>query len=114
MPNSGDVVFVELGLPAGREAGFRHPAVIVTAQAILDSAPSVVQVVPATSTLRGFESEVVLEPDLHSGLGHRSAAQCQHVRSVSTVRLGDPVGNVGPLALTQIRETLSMIFGITS
>ena len=27
MPTSGDVVDLDLGLPAGREAGFRHPAV---------------------------------------------------------------------------------------
>ena len=63
MLTSGDVVDLDLGLPAGREAGFRHPAVVVTAQRVLDAEPSVVQVVPVTSTLRGFESEVELEAD---------------------------------------------------
>ena len=50
MLTSGDVIDFELGLPALREAGFRHPEVVVTAQRILDAEPSVVQVVPLTST----------------------------------------------------------------
>jgi mRNA interferase MazF len=112
MLNSGDVAYVELGPPAGREAGFRHPTVIVTAQAILDGSPSVVQVVPLTSTLRAFATEVEIEPDGPAGLDHRSAAQCQHVRSVSPARLSDPIGNVGPVLLTQLREILAVIFDI--
>ena len=54
MPNSGDVVDLDLGAPEGREAGFRHPAVVITAQRVLDASPTVVQVVPLTSTLGGF------------------------------------------------------------
>jgi mRNA interferase MazF len=112
MLNSGDVVYVELGPPAGREAGFRHPTVVVTAQAILDGSPSVVQVVPLTSTLRSFATEVEIEPDGASGLDRRSAARCQHVRSVSPARLSSPTGNVGPVLLTQLREMLAVIFDI--
>ena len=37
MPASGDVVDLELGTPEGREAGFSHKAVLVTAQRILDA-----------------------------------------------------------------------------
>ena len=37
MLTSGDVVDLDLGTPVGREAGFRHPAVVVTAQRILDA-----------------------------------------------------------------------------
>jgi mRNA-degrading endonuclease toxin of MazEF toxin-antitoxin module len=37
-------------VPAGREAGFLHPAVVVTEQRILDANPSVVQVVPLTGS----------------------------------------------------------------
>ena len=56
MLTSGDVAELDLGLPAGREAGFRHSAVVVTAQRILDAGPNVVQVVPLTTTIRGFGS----------------------------------------------------------
>jgi mRNA interferase MazF len=110
--NSGDVVYVELGQPAEREAGYRHPTIIVTAQAILDASPTVVHVVPATSTLRRYSTEIEVEAEAGNGLNVMSAAQCQHVRSVSPARLSEPVGNVGVVVLTQIREMLAVIFDL--
>lgn len=112
MLTSGDVVDLDLGLPAGREAGFRHPAVVVTAQRVLDAGPNVVQVVPVTSTLRGFESEVGLEPDPENGLDRASAAQCQHIRAVAAGRIEETRGNVGGAALLQIREVLGLILDV--
>ena len=112
MLTSGDVLLLDLGIPEGREAGFRHPVVLVTAQRILDSQPSVVQVVPLTSTLRRFHSEVVIEPDVANGLDVTSAAQCQHVRSVSPGRAGEVRGNVGAAALAHVRETIATILDI--
>ena len=108
MMTSGDVVDLDLGLPAPREAGFRHPAVVVTAQHFLDAEPSVVQVVPLTSTLRGFASEVEIDADTANGLKHTSAAQCQHIRAVATGRIEATRGNVGAAALVQIREVLGL------
>ncbi|HZI98855.1 MAG TPA: type II toxin-antitoxin system PemK/MazF family toxin [Actinomycetales bacterium] len=110
MLNSGDVVAVDFGSPIGGEAGFRHPAVVVTAQRLLDASPSVVQVVPLTSTVRAFASEVEIDADPSNGLDHKSSAQCQHVRAVAAGRHTDPRGNVGAAALTQIREVLGLIF----
>ena len=87
MLTSGDVVELDLGKPEGRAAGFRHPVIIVTAQRILDEQPSVIQVVPLTSTVRPFGSEMIIEVDQHNGLDEPSAAQCQHVRAVSTTQV---------------------------
>ncbi|MBK9180728.1 MAG: type II toxin-antitoxin system PemK/MazF family toxin [Acidimicrobiales bacterium] len=112
MLTSGDVVDVELGLPEGREAGFGHPAVVVTAQRILDAGPSVVQVVPLTSTVRGFSSEVEIEPGPASGLEVAAAAQCQHLRAVSSRRLGAIRGNVGPEVLARVREVLGLLLDV--
>ena len=112
MLTSGDVVDLDLGVPAGREAGFRHPAVVVTAQPILDAQPSVVQVVPLTSTVRGFDSEVELAADPGNGLDQASAAQCQHIRAVAATRIEDTRGNVGNAALTQIREVLGLLLDV--
>ena len=112
MPISGDVVDVDLGAPAGREPGFRHPAVLVTAQRILNASPSVVHVVPLTTTIRGFHSELVIEPDRANGLDALSAAQCQHLRAVSTRRIVASRGNVGPAVLTQLRETIAVILDL--
>ena len=112
MLTSGDVVDLDRGPPTGREAGFRHPAVVVTAQRVLDADPSVVQVVPLTTTIREFASEVVIDPDAVNGLSARSAAQCQHVSAVSTARTDDVRGNVGTVELRQIREILGTLLDI--
>jgi mRNA-degrading endonuclease toxin of MazEF toxin-antitoxin module len=109
MLTSGDVVVIDLGKPVDREAGHLRPAVLVTAQRVLDASPSVVHVVPLTSTLRGFGSEVDIAADQHNGLDRTSAAQCQHVRAVAAGRLGQVRGNVGATALAQIRELLGLI-----
>lgn len=112
MPTSGDVVDLDLGPPEGREAGFRHPGVLVTAQRILNAGPSVVHVVPVTTTIRRFHSEIVIEPDEANGLIARSAAQCQHLRAVSTSRIVATRGNVGPAVLAQLRETIAVILDL--
>lgn len=112
MLTSGDVVDLDLGSPAGREAGFRHPAIVVTAQRILDAAPAVVHVVPLTSTIRAFGSEVRIEPDASNGLRRASAAQCQHTRAVSTGRVDTVRGNVGPVALSEVREVIAVILDL--
>ncbi len=112
MLTSGDVVTVDLGSPIGREAGYRHTAVVVTAQRLLDASPSVVQVVSLTSTVRGFASEVEIDADPSNGLDHQSSAQCQHVRAVATARLEDARGNVGASVLAQVREVLGLILDV--
>ncbi|MBM3695640.1 MAG: type II toxin-antitoxin system PemK/MazF family toxin [Actinobacteria bacterium] len=114
MLNSGDVVELDLGLPLGREAGLRRPAVVTTAQRILEASPSVIQVVPLTTTIRGFGSEILIEPDQSNGLERPAAAQCQHVRAVSAGRVDRVLGNVGAVALARIRETLGLILDIPS
>ena len=114
MLTSGDVVDLDLGAPAGSEAGFRRPAVVVSAQRVLDAAPSVVHVVPLTSSIRGLASEVEIDIDLADGLDHRSAAQCQHIRAVAARRIDVKRGNVGAAALAQIRDLLGLILDIPS
>ena len=112
MLKSGDVVDLDLGEPRGREAGFPRPAVVVTAQRILDGEPSVVHVVPLTSTLRPFQSEIAIEADTAGGLEVASAAQCQHLRAVSPARIARRRGNVGAAALAQIRETIGVLLDL--
>ncbi|MFT3797010.1 type II toxin-antitoxin system PemK/MazF family toxin [Microbacterium sp.] len=105
----GDIVRIDLGVPAGSEAGLERPAVVITAELILRGRPNVIQVVPLTRTLRDSATEVTIEPDLHNGLDAVSAAQCQHIRSVAATRVRTRLGNVGPVALRQIRDTVALI-----
>ncbi len=112
MPTSGDVVDLDLGVPEGREAGSLHPAILVTAQRVLDATPSVVHVVPLTSTIRRFHSEVVIEPDSANGLREVSAARCQHLRAASPSRIVATRGNVGPALVAQLRETIAVLLDL--
>jgi mRNA interferase MazF len=112
MPSSGDIVRLDFGVPEGREAGFPRPAVVVTADAVLKHNPTVVQVVPLTSRIRGYASEVLIRAHEADGLDHDSSAQCQHVRSVAATRLGPCVGAVSGIQLRQIRETLGLLLDL--
>nr|AQQ74544.1 hypothetical protein [uncultured bacterium] len=103
----GDVLDLDLEPPEGaEEAGFRHSAVVVTAQWILDAQPTVIDVVPLT-TIRAFTSEIRVRSEDANGLRQISAAQSQHVRAGSTRRVEHVRGDVGSTVLTQIRDPRS-------
>ena len=112
MLTPGDVVALDLGVPSGSEAGLRRPAIVVTAQRILRGGPNVVQVVPLTRTLRQSSTEVIIDPDEANRLGEPCSAQCQHVRSVATSRIHERSGNVGPVVLGEVRETLALLLDL--
>lgn len=112
MLTPGDIVELDLGVPAGSEAGLRRPAIVVTAGRILIGGPNVVQVVPLTRTIRESGAEVVIDPDGGNGLAARSSAQCQHVRSVATTRIHRRTGNVGPVVLGEVRESLALLLDV--
>ena len=112
MLTPGDVIELDLGPRSGSEAGLVRPSVVVAAGRILRGEPNVVHVVPLTRTIRESGAEVVIEPDEGNGLGARSAAQCQHVRSVAVGRVSSHIGNVGPVALRQVRATLALILDL--
>lgn len=112
MLTSGDILEIDLGTPVGSEAGLRRPAVLVTAAGVLRGEPNVVQVVPLTRTIRSSGAEVYIEPDGENRLSAPSAAQCQHVRSVSVERLVATRGTVGPVLLAEIREVLGLLLDV--
>lgn len=110
--DAGDIVELDLGAPTGSEAGLRRPAVVVTAARVLRGGPTVVQVVPLTRTIRRSGTEVRIDPDAVNGLAHLSAAQCQLVRSVATTRIDERTGNVGPVVLAEVRDTLALLLDL--
>lgn len=112
MLTPGDIVQLDLGTPAGSEAGLRRPAIVVTAERILRGGPHVVQVVPLTSALRRSGTEVLVEPDARNRLTATSAAQCQHSRSVATSRVLAHVGHVSPVILGEVRGTLALLLDL--
>ncbi|MGH8930467.1 MAG: type II toxin-antitoxin system PemK/MazF family toxin [Egibacteraceae bacterium] len=112
MLTSGDVVDLDLGVLTGSEAGLFRPAVVVTAQRVLAAGPTVIQIVPLTRALRGYSSEVTITADATNGLDVDSAAQCQHIRAVAAARVRETLGNIGPLALAQVRDTIAVLLDL--
>lgn len=112
MLTPGDVVQLDLGVPTANEAGLRRPALVVTAGRVLQGGPNVVQVVPLTRTIRPSGTEVWIDPDEGNRLEQRSAAQCQHLRAVATSRIEQRTGNVGPVVLREVRETLGLLLDL--
>ncbi len=112
MLTPGDIVELDLGTPAGSEAGLRQPAIVVTASRILRGGPNVIQVVPLTRTIRQNSTEVVIDPDDENRLAARSSAQCQHLRSVAMSRIHQRTGNVGPVVLSEVREILALLLDL--
>ena len=111
MPAPGDVIGVDFGVPLGGEAGHSRPAVIVTAAEIMAYEPRTFQVVPLTTSRRDWATEVDVEAD---GLTAASVAQCHLLTTVPIQRMIDVghYGNVGPVALAQIRAVLADMLDI--
>ncbi len=108
---AGDVVGVDFGVPRGSEPGFVRPAVVVTANLILQARPRTIHVVPVTSNVsRSLPTEIIVSS---TGLDHPSVAQCHLCTVVSTERLMDEDrGNIGGAALAAIRAVLGDLLDV--
>jgi mRNA interferase MazF len=103
---AGDLVRIDFGLPIGSEPGFERPAVVVTADAVLDGHPRMLHVVPiTTNTSRNLPTEILLG---QAGLSAESAVQCHLLTVIARERIvSSNDGNIGPAALAQIRSVVS-------
>jgi mRNA-degrading endonuclease toxin of MazEF toxin-antitoxin module len=101
---SGDIVIVDFGVPIGSTPALVRPAVVITAQPTLDEFDLTFHVVPITSTLRRWPSDVTTD------LGN---AQCHLVTTVDQSQVVERTTDaVGPVVLTQIREIVSILLGL--
>lgn len=100
---SGDVFTVDFGSPLDNEAGLLRPAVVITDDDILESISGTFQVVPFTSTVRNWPT------DISSEWGE---AQVHLITTVSSLAAGEHLGTVGPAKLRALREVLSDLLGM--
>lgn len=99
---AGDIVEVDFGVPIGAKVLGRRPAVVVTADAVLEHEPRTVHVVPLTSnTGRDLPSEVPV-----AGPDRASMAQAHLLQAVSVVRIGAVVGHTDAAELAQVRAVI--------
>ena len=102
---AGDVVRCDFGTPARGEPGFIRPAVVVTADEVLEFRQRAIVVVPLTTTSRGWLSEVDV-----AGFG---VAQAHLPTTLSVDRVVEETGtNIGSVVLRQIRELIADLIGL--
>lgn len=87
----GEVYYVDLGQPVGREPAFRRPAVVVSVDILNNGPGGLVVVVPITTAGYGLRGHIELESEA-SGLDHTSYARCDQLRVVSVERLSSRQG----------------------
>jgi mRNA interferase MazF len=108
----GEIFLVELDPVRGSESSKTRPAIVVSSNAVNDSAEhrgrGVVTVVPITANLRHVFAFQVLLPSDDTGLARDSKAQAEQVRSVSTERLVRRIGVVGAERMSQVDDALRL------
>ena len=97
---AGDIVRIDFGTPSRGKPGFVRPAVVVTSNDVLNFTQHAIVVVPCTTNVRGWLTEV--------SVVDFGVAQAHLPTTVSIDRVVESTGkNVGPVALTQIRELIA-------
>jgi mRNA interferase MazF len=85
--------------------------VVMSADALGQSAAGVVIVVPTTMSRREIPSHVAIEPGL-SGLESVHYARCEDLRSVAEERLVLRLGTVSPDVLAALTRVLAMLLDL--
>jgi len=86
-----------------------RPVVILTRSSIIEYLGEVT-VAPITSVIRDVPSEVVLEP--HHGLPRTCAVNCDHVQTVTKVKLGAVITTLPDAVMTDVRRALMFALGM--
>lgn len=111
---SGDVLRIDVGIPVGSTPALVQPAVVVTSDPTLAIYTSTFHAVPLTTNVgRAWASDVPLDVSI---LESDSAAQCHLLAVVDRGQVIDDdlddLGNVGSIALAQIRKVIATILDL--
>jgi mRNA interferase MazF len=108
----GDIHWVELPPPAGREQAGRRPAIIMQSEQFTNRLPTVL-VVPLTSrlaTLR-FPATVLIQPDAQNGLSVPSVALVFQMRVVDKRAVKERIGTLNPAVFARVLQELDRLLG---
>jgi mRNA interferase MazF len=101
---SGDVLWAELGVGAGREQGGRRPIVVVSSNEYLAAVDTLMLAVPVTSRRRTWPNHVLLSGP--TTLDRPSYAMTEQLRSISRARIVGAAGSIDHDCLDRIRVYL--------
>jgi mRNA interferase MazF len=110
-PGRGEIWLTDFGVPIGHEVGYRRPAVVISSDR-LNRVGAVAVVVPMTSQERRLPTHVHVPARQGTGLGKESWAKVDDVKSVSTERLEERLGEIDRLSMDRVEEALRLLLEI--
>lgn len=108
----GDVCWADLPDPAGSEAGFRRPVVVVQRDSFNRSMIRTIVCVPLTGNveLLRMPGTVLLGPSA-TGLERDSVANASQVLAVDRSRVGERTGRLAPEEFDRVLDALDAVIG---
>jgi mRNA interferase MazF len=107
----GEVYMGDPGPARGHEQGGRRPFLVISINPMNRSPVGLTLAVPLTTTDRGSELHVRIEPP-EGGLKRVSFAMSEMVRSMSADRLGRRVGRVSPDTVEAVAKRIGILVGL--
>ncbi len=108
IPEAGDIVWVDFSPTKGHEQSGKRPAVVIT-ERVFAKASTICTVCPITSKSKGYSNEVKVSVGNINGVilidQHKSVDVC--------ARKLTKVARVDMRTLSDVRERIGIIFGIT-
>lgn len=104
---------VDFGPNFPAEPGHKRPALVVGPTDGFSEFLNNVFVVPFTTSRRGLNFHVEIEPGVNSGISVASYAQCEQLRSINKRRLVHPLGVIDSESRFQIRRVLRLLLNFT-
>lgn len=110
--SQGEIWWAELPTPAGSEAGYRRPVVVVQGDAFNRSAIATVVSVPLTSTMRWADAPGNVRLDARSsGLRRASVANVSQIVALDRSILTERVGKLSRPKLELILSGIDVVLG---
>lgn len=107
----GDVFGGNLDPVVGHEQAGHRPVLVISINPMNGSAAELIVAVPLTTTDRGSELHVRLDPP-EGGLTRVSYALPEMVRVLSTRRLGRRLGRASPDAVESVAKRVGILIGL--
>lgn len=109
VPQRGELWWVELDPALGSEQAGRRPAVLVSADAFLQTGANRAGVVPVTAKHRALPTWIAIgSPDLREP----SWALPDQIRTVDFARLKRRIGRMDANTMTEIERILRLVLGL--
>lgn len=108
----GDIWWADFGEPAGSEAGYRRPMMVIQSDALNSSRLTTLLCVPLSSSMRWVNAagNVLLRAS-DTGLRHDSLALVMQIAAINRAQLIEHVRRVSRLQLNRVFKGIDTVLG---